>query len=154
MPDIAVEYTLDTPGGTITFNDGADDQFYITEITMTTPLRTPVDPAPLDDGGLVHDFWLEARPVAVEGVFLITSVPLGSGLCQQIRNEMEADLEAALQSILRADGTLTWTPVGQVEHALTVRYHRAAEYPHIENYLLRAFNFGLIAADPVFALGS
>jgi hypothetical protein len=149
MADIAVVYTLTTPGGTITFNDGGADQFYITEIQGlgSAPIRTPIDNAPQAHGGLVHDFWKAARNIVVEGVFLITSVPQGTQ-CQALRNDMEEDLRAALESILQADGTLAWTPTGLTARSLTVRHSVPLECPHQDNYLLRAFNFGLVAADP------
>lgn len=149
MADIAVQYTLTTPGGTINFNDGSADQFYITEIQGlgSAPIRTPIDNRPLADGGLVHDFWKGPRHVLIEGVFFITSVPQGQR-CQEIRNEMEEDLRVALESLLQDDGTLAWTPVGQAARSLTVRHEVPLECPHQENYLLRAFNFGLIAANP------
>lgn len=150
MADIAVAFTLSTPGGTVNFNDGSDDQFYITEITgLGTPvLRTPSDSQPQAHGALLHNFWKRERAIGVEGVFLITSVPLGGGSCQAIRNDMEEDLRVALESILQADGTLSWTPVGQGARSLAVRHSVSLECPHAENYLLRTFNFGLIAADP------
>lgn len=149
MADVAVQYTLSTSGGNITFNDGTDDQFYITEIQgLGTPsIRTPIDNAPQAHGGLVHNFWKGPRHIIVEGIFLITSVPQGTQ-CQAIRNDMEEELRAALDSIYQADGTLTWTPVGQAARSLSVRHEIPLECPHIENYLLRAFNFGLVAANP------
>lgn len=149
MADIAVPYTLETPAGTIDFNDGSADQFYIGEIQGlgTAPIRTPVDNAPQAHGGLVHNFWKAARNITIEGVFLITSVPQGTQ-CQAIRNAMEEDLRAALESILQTDGTLTWTPVGLAERELSVRHSVPLECPHQDAFLLRAFNFGLIAANP------
>jgi hypothetical protein len=149
MADVAVQYTLSTGGGTVNFNDGSADQFYITEIQgLGTPqIRTPIDNAPQAHGGLVHNFWKGPRHIIVEGIFLITSVPLGR-VCQEIRNDMEEDLRAALDSIYQTDGTFTWTPVGHAQRSLSVRHDVPLECPHQDNYLLRAFTFGLVAADP------
>ena len=149
MADVAVPYTLTTNGGNIDFNDGGADQFYITEIQGlgSAPVRAPIDNAPQAHGGLVHDFWKGPRHIIVEGIFLITSVPQGT-LCQAIRNDMEEDLRTALESCLQADGTFAWTPLGQAARSLTVRHDVPLECPHQDNYLLRAFNFGLVAADP------
>ena len=55
-----------------------------------------------------------------------------------------------LESITRADGTLAWTPAGRSARSLTVRHNVPLECPHIENYALLAFNFGLYAADPTW----
>jgi hypothetical protein len=140
---------LTTPGGTITFNSDASDQFYLTEVSGLdgVPLRTPVDPVPFGDGGIVHDFWEGPRHVLMEGVLLIESTRIQNSILT-IRNDMEEDLRVALASIKRDDGTLAWTPLGQSSRTLTVRNEVQLEMRHIENYLLRSFTFGLIAAEP------
>lgn len=149
MSDVSVPYVLTTPGPDITFNDDSADQFYITEITGLggVDLRTPIDPVPFGDGGIVHDFWEGPRHVVVEGVFLITSTITQSDILV-IRNTMEENLRSALSEIKRADGTLAWTPAGQGARSLTVRNDIRLDCRHVENYLLRAFTFGLVAGDP------
>jgi hypothetical protein len=152
MADISVPYTLTTPAGTITFNDGSADQFYITGETGlgTAPRRTPIDSVPFGDGALVHTFWKDARQVTIEGVFLVTSVPCGSAMVA-IWNAMEEDLNDALESIGGGtDGTLAWTPSGLSARSLSVRHNVPMENPHLENFSLRGFNFGVIAGDPNF----
>lgn len=149
MADVACVYTLTTPAGVITFNSGAADQFYTTEVggLEDPPIRAPVDPLPFGDGGLVHDFWEGPRPITFEGVFLIQSTRIMNGILT-LRNSMEESLRAAVASTLRADGTLAWTPLGQGARSLTVRRDVPLECRHVENYLLRSFTFGLIAASP------
>ena len=66
-----------------------------------------------------------------------------------IRNDMEAELLAALDSIESTPGTLTWTvPMtsGPDARSLSVLVHIPdCEFSGIE---LKTFVFGLIAADP------
>lgn len=155
MPDLSVTYTLTTPGGTITFNDtgydlfnqiGLDDEYYITDIQGLdgAPLRTPIDNAPQTHGGLVHPFFKGPRAVTIEGALMIRSTRVGNSM-RLIRNQMEIDLLDALESIIDADGTLSWTPAGQGGRSLTVRHNIPCEFRGIE---LKTFTFGLVAADP------
>ena len=154
MADVGVIYTLTTPGPDIVFNQFTDpflnvDQYYITEIRgLGSPaLRTPFDNVPLGDGGLVHDFWKGPRHIGIEGTILVQSTGIMDDIVV-IRNGMEDDLSDALESILRADGTLTFTPQGQGARTYTVRYEVGVEYVHSNNYLSLDFSFGLIAAEP------
>lgn len=157
--DIAVQYDLTTPAGTISFNDtgidqfnllGGPDEFYITNITGLdgVDLRTPVDNRPQTDGGLVHPFFKAPRRVAVEGFLAIRSSRIQNTV-RGIRNQMEKDLREALASIIAADGTLAWTvdyaDDGPVAHTLTVRNEIKIDFSGIE---LKTFTFGLIAANP------
>lgn len=154
MADVGVAYTLDTPSVDIVFNLFTDpfegqDQFYITEIRgLGSPaIRTPIDSVPLGDGALVHDFWLGPRHIGIEGTILVMSTTIMNDIVE-IRNEMESDLSTALESILRADGTLSFTPQGGSLTSYTVRYEVPVEYTHSNNYISLDFSFGLIAGDP------
>jgi hypothetical protein len=155
VADLAAVYTLTTPGGTITFNNGdlhtLDDLYWITQIQGLdgAPIRATIDDAPQAHGGLVHNFWKGARHVTMEGVILIQSVPLGAP-CLEERNELEDDLRVALESLLQADGTLTWTPDGGSARSLTVRHDVPLEYTPQENYAVMGFTFGLVSANPDF----
>lgn len=150
MSDIAVHYALTTPGTDITFNDGVipsfDDLYFITGIRGIdgAPLRTPQDDKPQAHGGLVHNFWKAARHVVIEGEYLVQSTRVDTTV-QTIRNQMDADLFAALEAIIQANGTLAWTPLGQGGRSLTVRYEVPLETDGVEQ---KTFTFGLIAADP------
>lgn len=156
MADVGVQYVLGTPAWApdITFNAGTDpydgtDKYYITEIRgLGSPaLRTPVDNVPLGDGGIIHPFWMGPRHIAVEGIFLINSTEIENSIVV-IRNDMEADLTDALESLLRDNGTFSFAPQGQGTRTFTVRYEVGLEFTHIDNYLTVAFSFGLIAAEP------
>lgn len=153
MPDLAVEYTLVTPAGTVVFNDNAVDQFYITNIPegmSGAPLRTPMDPVAFGDGGNSYNFWKGARHIIFEGIFLVTSTPPCDAMVA-IWNQMEDDLETALSSIAALDtdtGTLTWTPTGLAARSLTVRHDVPLDVQPDQNYAVRTFTFGLVADDP------
>jgi len=148
MADVGVSYEL-AGSSTVTFNDGSADQFYITEITGLggPPVRAPIDDMPYGDGGLVHTFWKGPRHLIVDGIFLITSTWKMDDIVV-IRNDFEEDLRVCLESIITADGTLTWQPQGQLERSLVVRHDVQLEYVHDQDYRVVAFHFGLVAADP------
>ncbi|GIV03622.1 MAG: hypothetical protein KatS3mg015_2452 [Fimbriimonadales bacterium] len=150
MADIAAVYTLTTPGGTIVFNDGdlrdGTDKYWLTSVEDALTIRTPIDNVPFGDGGIVHDFRKGPRHMVFEGVLIIETVSLSN--CRQRRNEMENALTVALESILKANGTLTWTPLGLATRSLTVRNDVPVVFTPIENYVLSQFTFGLVAANP------
>src|SRR5215467_3228867 len=127
MADIAAEFTLMTPGGTVVFNggdiDAGDDELYwITQIDGLdgVDIRAPVDNAPVTDGGLIHDFYEGPRLMTWEGVLFIDPAKHTMSQTREIRNDMEAVLMTALLSIYagRGDGALTWTPLGHAERGL------------------------------------
>jgi hypothetical protein len=158
MPDLATTYTLTTPGGTIIFNNGTlgdgTDKYWVQNIQgLDGPsIRAPIDNVPFGDGGIVHDFWKGPRHIVFEGVLVTESVgfPSVGDACRQVQNQMEAALAAALESILRADGTLSWTPIGDSPRTLTVRHDVTLEFSALENFALKQFTFGLVAANPDF----
>jgi hypothetical protein len=158
MADNGAIYTLTTPVSTIVFNDGelkdGTDKYWIQIVhgLESAPLRTPIDPAPQNDGGLVHPFFRGPRNVVIEGAFVTESVgfPKSGLACLQRQNEMEDDLLEALESIVAADGTLAWTPLGLSSRSLTVRMNVGLETTPAESYVLRNFVFGLVAGNPAW----
>lgn len=151
MADLACVYTLTTPGGTIRFNDGdlktSTNLYWIAEIDGLdgATIRAPVDNAPQAHGGIVHSFWKGPRHITFDGNILIQSVPWGWP-CLTERNAMEESLRVALESILQADGTLSWTPAGQSARSLTVRHDVQLQYTPRESYMIMGFTFGLVSA--------
>jgi hypothetical protein len=83
----------------------------------------------------------------VEGILLIQSTRLQDDVVV-IRNDMEEELTDALESILRLDGSFSFTPQGLANRTFTVRYEVGLEFVHTDNYLTDAFSFGLIAGEP------
>ena len=150
MADVGVVYTLDA----ITFNSGIDpfdgtDKYYITEIRgLEAPaLRTPTDAVPLGDGNLIHDYWYGATHIEIEGIILVGSTSIEDDIVV-IRNNMTDALKAALNAILRADGTFAFTPQGGSPQSLTVRYEVGFQTTHTDSYHSLQFSFGLIAGTP------
>lgn len=154
MADLATGYTYTAPGGTINFNAGTlgdgTDKFWLQSIQgLDGPnVRAPVDPVPMGNGSLIHAFWLSGRTPVLEGVLLIESVPLNSAACQTALNVLEDALREAVESNVAASATLAWTPSGQAGQSLTV-FHNGQprlDIVPVENFHLRQFVFGLIAA--------
>ncbi len=155
MADLATEYLLTTSGGNITFNDGAlgdgQDKYWLSAIQgLDGPaIRAPVDLVPFGDGGIIHTFRKGPRRVVFDGMLLIESSKSQAD-CMEIRNELAADLEDALDAILDTAGTLSWTPAGQSGLSLSVFNEIGYTITYSDNYAVANFNFGLIsaAADP------
>lgn len=151
MADLACVYTLSTPGGTVSFNDGdlhtTDDLYWIANIDGLdgAPIRAQVDNAPQAHGGIIHTFWKGPRRVTIEGSILVQSVRWG-GSCLVVRNEMEDDLRVALESTHQSSGTLSWTPSGQSARSLTVRNDIPVDFTPQEGYMIMGFTFGLVSA--------
>ncbi len=156
MPDVSCVYSLATPGGTITFNAGTADQFYIGEIPSGlagAPISAPSDPVPYGVGSTSYNWWQRGRQIQVEGIFLITSTRVMNGILT-IRNSMEETLRAALSSCAALDtatATLSWTPLGQSARSLVVRNNVPLECVHDQGYLVRTFSFGLFSDAAIWS---
>lgn len=155
MADIGVAYTLTTPGTDITFNQYTEpftrqNQYYLTEIRgLESPsLRTPTDPVPLGDGELIHPFYYGGTHITFEGLILVDSTQIGNQIVV-IRDNMTAALKSALNAILRADGSLTWTPqAGGAQTINGLRYEVGLQTPHTGDYRQLEFSFGLVTGTP------
>lgn len=154
MADLATPYTYTASGGTIIFNNGqlgdGTDKYWLQSILgLDGPnVRAPVDNVPMGNGSLLHSFWLSGRTPVLEGVFVIESVSPWGADCQEALNEMEDNLRAAVESNVAATATLAWTPTGQSAQSLTVKHNGQPrlDITPVENFMLRQFVFGLIAA--------
>ncbi len=155
VADLSCEYLLTTSGGNITFNDGVlgdgQDKYWITSIQgLDGPvIRAPIDLVPFGDGGIIHTFRKGPRHPVFDGMLLIESSKSQAD-CMELRNELVADLEDALDAILTAAGTLSWTPAGQSGLSLAVFNEVGLSITYSDNYAVANFNFGLVsaAADP------
>lgn len=155
MADVSAAYTLTTSGGNIVFNNGVlgdgTDKFWLTSVQgLDGPvIRAPVDLVPFGDGGIVHTFWKGPRRPVFDGMLLIES-STSQALCQTLREDLAADLSAALDSIITSSGSLSWTPAGQAAQTLTVYNEIGYSISYSDNYAVANFNFGLVseAADP------
>lgn len=157
MATLSIPYTL-AGSSTVIFNNGTlgtgslDDLFWIQAIHgLDGPaLRTPMDDVPYGDGGLIHKFWKGPRHVSFEGVLIVQSIPFGSNGCEAVLDELEADLNECLDSMIQSAGTLSWTSGVYGAQTLSVYYEIPLDIQPVENYMLRSFTFGLVspAADP------
>src|SRR5574338_1647449 len=151
MADVAADYSLSTPGGTIDFNtcviNDRGDCYFLTEVTGLdgAPIRNPQDNAPITDGGLIHDFYEGPLHPVMAGALLIQSTQVGNTI-ESLRNAMKEALKTALRSILRADGTLSWTEPGVGALSLPVRYEQPLEVVGSDSPI-QTFTFGLVSAQ-------
>lgn len=164
--NIGIPCALVTPAKTIPFNgfafDGTDfsgagfagDYYRLSELGgLDFPtLRTTQDPVPQGDGGIIYDSWLGPRFPILRGVIKPDETTEAAFEAQ--RAQMQADLAAALLSIVRADGALVWAPRGvvgspdpeEVTRQLTVRAWEPLQIGG--GPILKDFHIGLAAADP------
>ena len=151
MADVSATYTLTTPGPDIVFNAGTlgdgTDKYWLSAINgLDGPvIRAPVDLVPFGDGGIIHTFRKGPRHPVFDGMLLIESSPSQS-VCQELREDMVADLASALDSIITVAGTLTWTPAGQSGLSLSVFNEIGYSITYSDNYAVANFNFGLVSA--------
>jgi hypothetical protein len=145
--------TLGYPGpGTVDFygnlRDSGGSGLVLTNVEGIgqAPIRAPIDDAPQADGGIVHAFHYGPRHLTLDGLVL----PLGHDDAAKAALWSAMDgLVAALDAILRADGTFAWTPPGQTAHSLTVRCDVPVAF---SGTFQKTFIFGLVAADPTIAV--
>lgn len=150
MADVAVQHTMVTPAGTVVFNDGSLDQYYLnaTPGLDGVPARVAVSKVPYGHGARWHAGWRDGRRFQPTGTLLIQSTRVQNEIVE-IRNDMEETLRAAHESLLDGDGTWSWTPLGGTERTLVIyRDEQEVAYTHVDNYAAVDFTFGLIAPDP------
>lgn len=149
MAELSITYSLVTPGPDITFSDtGTGDEYRLTDILGLdqAPLRAPVDDSPQTDGGIVHDIFKGPRHIVFTGLLLCRT---GTSAA---RNTMEDNLISALDSILLANGTLSFTRSGGTSRTLTVRCDVPVVYATWSGFPnTKTFIFGLVAANPAFS---
>jgi hypothetical protein len=135
------------------FNDGdlgdGQDKYWISRIQgLDGPvMRVPVDPVPFGDGSLVHSSWKGGRTPVFDGWLLIESSSSQAD-CQELRNDLVADLRDAFESIIApSTGTLSWTPAGQAAETLEVSLGVGSwSIDYSDDYRMATFNFQLISA--------
>ena len=140
MPWASDISTLVTPGGTLTFNAASGNTF------MTDPdkcsgfgmgnVRNPIDNKGQASGYIIHPFFEEGSHLAIGGAVIADTTAN--------RDTMEANMKAALRSILSADGTLNFSSGGSA----TVRCDVGCDFPRISG-VLHGFVLGLVTATPI-----
>lgn len=150
MAEFSAPATLVTPAGTISFNTGSGDEYRITnaEGLDMAPIRTTVDDAPQTDGGLIHAQFFGPRHITIEGQLRVRTQITTPALIGA-RNNMEDALVSALTSIIRTDGTFSFTRQGAATRSVVVRCDVAASFSGTG--LIKDYMFGLVAANPYFS---
>jgi hypothetical protein len=142
-----VKYTLaDSQGFSVVFNDETDPEFvgYFAGEDAITGLDSPdvrsntVDLVQEDGGVYAGYSYHGQRPITLQGNFKASS--------PTDRNTKITKLQRVVNNLMRASGTLTWTPDGGPEQFVRVRKQQPTR---IKGNWIKAFFVGLIAADPV-----
>ena len=132
---------LVTPRGTLRFNQWRwlDSYLHLTGIGggAGATLRREWDPAPQRDGAILHDAYRGARLPVLEGVVVAPDPDSAQALYD--------DLVSFTDSIMRADGTLKFTPRGEAQRQITVQLADAVQ---VSGDRLKRFQVALVAADP------
>jgi hypothetical protein len=140
-------WELATPGGTISFNVGSGDDFVLDPDQCSGDMpevRATVDPAPRDDGGIVHAGYLGHWPIVLAGVMHNTTGTAAA------RNAMEDDLVTALRSIVATTGTLEQTPSGGSARSISVQLQvrlATSSWGQVQGAWVKQFVFGLVSGD-------
>lgn len=154
--DLCCEYPF--PGFTINDEtDGIDSPVLVESGIVGLdggPIRRQVDPAGVEDGGLVHPAWFGPRLVTWKGKILIQSVdweltPEYLAAANTLMNTMTSSLEG----IRNSDYVLGWTPTGLGAHSLTLRYGMpGGEIQFSGTMLDLQWTFQTISADPTITI--
>lgn len=144
MPNHSEPLRLTGPSASIDFNPaGGGDGFYLTPDTTgllsQAPVRATTDDESQTDGGIAHDNFKGGRHPLI-----IAQYKIGTGSIAA-RDAAFAALIALLDSILRADGTLTFNP-DTTPTSLTVRSE--IEMTPSGGPQLKQATFGLFAENP------
>jgi hypothetical protein len=142
-----VKYILtDSQGFSVSFNDETDPNFvgYFAGEDAITGLDSPEvrsNTADLvqDDGGVFAGYSFHGqRPITLQGNIKHSSTT--------DRNAKMTQLQRVVNNLMRASGTLTWTPDGGASQFVTVRKQQPLR---IKGGWVKAFFIRLIAPDPV-----
>lgn len=137
---------VDTPRGTLAFNATAYGagvpQFRLdgdSGFALTSAVRVAQDDLPGRDGTLLGDGLGKGMTANLRGSIRAASLADRALALQMLRGY--------LRSILRADGTLRWTPTGMTERRLTVRL---LEDPLDAGPVVKTFSFSLVSPTANF----
>lgn len=135
MPEFGVPVTLETPRGTVVFNDYvAESYLRLTEFAVRSTVRSAVEAVSRRDGSVVPNAFRSGATPIMKGEAKASSV--------EARTAMLEELKAHLVSILRADGILRWTPTGKPTRRLVVR---CLEDPEDGGGFLKTFQAALVS---------
>jgi hypothetical protein len=132
LPEVGIPVTLTTPRGTLTFNDGGS--YRLSDFQIVRAVRVKQESRSQRDGSIVPDGYRSGANVILEGQIKADTIAAR-------RVAMDA-LEARVDSLLRADGFLTWTPSGASPRRLASGVRLLDENP-IAGAVLKTFHVSL-----------
>lgn len=139
MPETHVPVTLETPLGTLTFNDvSTSPLLLLSKFDIKRQIRSSSTPAPQRHGLIVpRRFPLGGAEVVIEGLILTGD--------RVRRAELMDEIEGYVLSMLDVEGTLKWSPTGGVARQMMVR---AFDTNPIGGGLYKSFQLMLLSDDP------
>lgn len=144
MAELGISYVIETPQGNLTFNDYASaDHYRLEAIRGMSPVgvRAAVYELAQADGARVGDGFRSGLTPVFSGSIKHST--------ESNRRAKIDELRAKLHSILRADGTLKWTPTGMTQRQRTCRLFDGPDIPAEAGRILKQFQFTLFCEDPL-----
>lgn len=148
MAETGIPQRLETPAGTITFNDWENgDTNGVIQVTRIHGLdgaevRAPTDNRPTQDGGIVHNFYRAGRSFTLEGRII---PPKENQLT--VRREIMDRLVGYTDSMLRANGRYVYEPSGAGERFVNCRLYGPVEIDDEEG-MIKTFQMPFWSEDP------
>jgi hypothetical protein len=147
MSEYGITYTLTTPVLTLTINPTPSntDGLYLSDLQGLDggDVRQTIVPYPQRDGALVFDAQLNALFPTLTGFIRASTLAA--------RTTLMDNLKGALDSIRRADGTLSWNASGEAGgsnlRSITVRLAQPVQIGQ-QGGIIKTFQFGLVASYP------
>ena len=135
MPEIGIPVTLETPRGTLTFNNFTSaNHLRLTDFKLNAGVRSAVEAIPRRDGSIVPDAFRNGATPILEGEIKTADLTW--------RADMQDEIRAHGVSLLRADGILRWTPTGKSTRRLVVR---CLEDPQDGGRFIKTFQLALVS---------
>jgi hypothetical protein len=139
--EYGIPVTLETPRGTLTFNDfAADDHYRLSAFELNKPLRKAVVGAPVTDGALVFPGYDEAAHPILEGQIKTADLTVRSTMIDRIR--------AWPRSLKGVEGILRWTPTGKATRRMLVELLEDVPVRGAPGSIIKTFQIALVAAEP------
>lgn len=132
--------SLETPMGTLMFNDTTSGSYYWlsgADGMDGAAVRNNSEMKPQRDGAIVHDAFLGPRTIVLTGQVIAADFTT--------RRTLLDNLAAYTFPLLRANGTLRFTPTGGTTRQLSVRLFDKVT---VRGGVLKEFQITLIASDP------
>ena len=156
MADLCCEYTMGGTGLILNDDSGANRLVCGPDGVAGLdgrPIRSQIDPAGVDHGGIVHDKWWAHRIVIFSGFVHIQSMePTISPTYFALVNAVEAAWISGLEGLLNTEFNLTWTPSGGSGKTLACTYGTPdGEIEFSGTMLDKRFRFALVADNPTIS---